>query len=826
MKTFQTGLGMPQDGVFLDVSDMTNLESIALNGYGSFNTTFGISGIDLTGCTGLKTLKLEEQRLSNLDISTCTSLTTVDIPNNEYLQTIYIGPNLKNLVHLNLTECYRVSVLDLKTCDNLEELIITNLNLNTLDISGLKKITSLVSEYTVQNFKANGCTGLTDIFTGNLGGITNFIDLTGCTNLKNINIANASFLNNLDLGSCYRLSSLVLLYLRTPSINLKNGSLLDYVSISLAQNGKVNICVDEFEPKQLKNLLIQSGGYDSYSLASTFNICTCCKFLPSSTYNTIKGNVRLDLNNNGCDNTDRGLENIPIQIMSNNSDSITRFTALAGAYAHYPYEGNFTITPTAPPHFIITPTSSNVSFDTANSIVKVVNFCVTPKESVNDLEISIIPLTGSSRPGRDASFRLFYKNSGTNILSGNVEFYFENSRMNYISSSLSPLSQSNGLIKWNFNNLSPLQSNSIDITLHLLPPPTNNNGDSVKYMAVVNPILADETPENNTAVLTKIITTAIDPNFKECLQGSRIDITKAGNYLYYQVHFQNVGSDTAFNVVITDPLDEKFDLNTLELVNSSYPCNVSLKGNEVEFFFDDIKLPPQLINDDGSNGFVVYKIKLKAPSSLLNDSIVNSAGIYFDFNLPVATNNVATLFVSSDNPLPVKLNYFTLTKLSSGNQLSWKAECTGSRATFEIEKSIDASHFETVGVVSTDYEKCQLPLHYTDNNLTDGKSFYRLKIIDENGIIFYSKVLLANSGKAGFDIKAVSGNKVFYSSYKQQSINIKLFSYDGKEISEENQSLTSGNGTFKMSTQKLSTGVYILLITNVDGITLTKKFVH
>lgn len=827
MKTLNLGCWLNATST-LDLSGMHKLENIQLQGYISFVNTHGISSLNLDGCTGLKNLYMEMQRIVSFDISTCTSLESVELVENEYLQTVNFG-NLPNLTHLRMDECHSASELDLRGCINLSTISLFNaFQLNTLDISGLKKITSLADDFRVQNFKATNCTGLTDLNIGRtgIGGITNSIDLSGCVNLRNLAIAEASFSQLLDLGSCYRLSSLDLRYTNTKTINLKNGSLLSGVNISPVLNGKINICVDEFEPAQFKNLLLQSGAYDAASLANTFNTCTCCKFLPSSSYNTIKGNVRLDLNNDGCNSSDPGVENIPVQILRDSGDSITRFTALNGAYAHYPYEGNFTITPTVPPHFNVTPLSASVSFDTANSIVKVINFCLKPAESANDLEIAILPLSGAVRPGRDVSFRLFYKNVGTATASGNVEFYFEQSRFNYVGSSVTTASQSGGLVKWNFNNLLPLTSGSIDITLNVLPPPVNNNGDSVKFMSTVNPVAGDITPGNNSVLLVKTIRTSIDPNFKECLQGNKVDIDKAGEFLYYQVHFQNIGGDTAFNVVITDPLDEKLNLSTLELVNSSFPCNVSLKGNEVEFFFDDIKLPAQLVNDAGSNGFVVYRIKAKNPLALLNDSIVNNAAIYFDFNLPVSTNNVSTLFVTSSVPLPVKLEYFTLSHIGSySNKLTWKAVCSGQNVRFEIERSTDAVHFKKVGQINSGSAICISAFQYTDNDLLNGKLFYRIKIIGENSKVFYSKVLSASNNKSGIDIKAVSGNMVYCLSDKQQSVSIKILSFDGKEILAKREELLRGDNIVELPLQRLSSGGYIILISKSNGELITKKFI-
>jgi uncharacterized repeat protein (TIGR01451 family) len=108
--------------------------------------------------------------------------------------------------------------------------------------------------------------------------------------------------------------------------------------------------------------------------------------------------------------------------------------------------------------------------------------------------------------------------------------------------------------------------------------------------------------------------------------------------LEYTIHFQNTGTDTAFNIVVRDTLDAALDPSTLEMGASSHPYTWDLSGSgNLTVSFPNILLPDTLTNMTASQGYFSYKIKQKH-NNLAGTSIKNRAGIYFDFNAPIITN--------------------------------------------------------------------------------------------------------------------------------------------------------------------------------------------
>ncbi len=135
-------------------------------------------------------------------------------------------------------------------------------------------------------------------------------------------------------------------------------------------------------------------------------------------------------------------------------------------------------------------------------------------------------------------------------------------------------------------------------------------------------------------------TSSYDPNDKQGLPLGVGDqhFIEQNQALEYRLRFQNVGTDTAFNVVILDTLTNLLDIPTIRPGASSHPYEFELYGDGIiKFTFPNILLPDSTTNELGSQGFVKFKIQQERDLPL-GSVIENSAGIYFDFNDPVITN--------------------------------------------------------------------------------------------------------------------------------------------------------------------------------------------
>jgi hypothetical protein len=120
------------------------------------------------------------------------------------------------------------------------------------------------------------------------------------------------------------------------------------------------------------------------------------------------------------------------------------------------------------------------------------------------------------------------------------------------------------------------------------------------------------------------------------------DYITALDTLTYEIQFQNTGTDTAYNVVVTDTLSPYLDAGTIQLIGSTHRCSMAISGNVLVFSFNHIMLPDSNADEAGSHGILKYKIQQRQgnqPGTI----IYNSANIFFDVNLPVMTNQTENI---------------------------------------------------------------------------------------------------------------------------------------------------------------------------------------
>jgi uncharacterized repeat protein (TIGR01451 family) len=279
------------------------------------------------------------------------------------------------------------------------------------------------------------------------------------------------------------------------------------------------------------------------------------------------------------------------------------------------------------------------------------NFAMVPIPNINDLKVTLLPLT-AARPGFGAQYKIRYENVGTTTISSGQLNMVKDHRCTADSASPAYTSLVADTLRWNFNNLAPMGVKEITVYLKLQLPPAVNNGDTLHHRVTVNPMAGDSTPLNNTMAINQLVTGSFDPNDKTETHGPGFPAQALANgeYLNYIIRFQNTGTDTAFRVVIRDTLDAKLDWNSVEMIGASHPYSFTITDqNKMDWKFAPILLPDSIHSLAGSHGYLAYRVKPLA-GLVSGDTITNRAAIYFDFNLPVVTNNQHTII---DNGLSI-----------------------------------------------------------------------------------------------------------------------------------------------------------------------------
>jgi hypothetical protein len=534
--------------------------------------------------------------------------------------------------------------------------------------------------------------------------------------------------------------------------------------------------------------------------------------------NTVTGLLYYDQNSNGI--KDPGESTFSNATVKTEKPGDTRIAVpIDGLFKTETDIGDYTTTvQLSLPYYSVIPTSHLSSFTTYFNKDSF-SFAIQPIPGIKDLVINVIPLS-VARPGFNVSYNILYKNIGTDPVTSGEILFKKDTRLNFVSS-VPAISSSNGdTLKWNYSNLDPLDSASITVKFLVQSPPMVNIGDTLTSIGIITPVAGDQTPVDDTVIVKQIVRGSFDPNDKYEKNEGKVfkEYVTTGKYFDYLIRFQNLGTDTAFNIVILDTLSTKLDLSSLQVIATSHSYKLSLTNNILTWTFYDIKLPYSSINEPASHGYIAYRIK-PLNSVALGDTIHNTASIYFDFNLPVQTNNAFTV-VQDNVALGLDLLSFTGVYRAEKTTLQWTTTNEVNIERFEIQRSFTGTDFGTIGQVMphgrmgtvAQYEFIDLL-----NNISASTFFYRLLIREKDGKISYSKILLfkrvAGAGNSiSINPNPVTGISIVNVNYTSQAwAEFRVVDMNGKIVLKQRNTILQGNNSINIAgMEKLGPGFYLL----------------
>jgi Leucine-rich repeat (LRR) protein len=569
-----------------------------------------LNALNLSGIPALKWLDCNSNQLPSLDVSIYSNLFELKCHNNNINNLNVSGLTNLQLLNCSNNELSAIEVLGLTTLENLD----CNTNqLSTIDISGLDALAFL-------DCSNNQLTSL----------------ISDTANLS-ILVCSGNQLTTLDVSSMTHLQQLACNDNELTSLFIKNGN---NEQLFISNNPDLNfICADENQIAAIEVMILANG--------QTTVVNSYCNFSPGGDYNIILGTLTFDVNNNGCDANDLFEPNIRVNINDTESSGAS-FTNINGNYAFYTQAGTFSIDSSIENSswFTFSPTSATISFTNNDNNVVTQDFCITPNGIHPDVEVVVVPLS-TARPGFDASYKVVIRNKGNQTLSGDVMFSYDDEVLDFVSSDVTPNTNANGFLVYNYTNLLPFENRSFTITLNVNTPtddPAVNIGDQLTFAAAVNPISGDENPADNEFQYHQTVVGSFDPNDITCIEGNVVSPSEIGNYLHYVINFENTGTADAENIVVREVIDpNQFDVSSLQLMNSSAPVTARLTGNVAEFIFQGINL------HSGGHGNILIKVRSRN-TLVTGDSVVKRANIFFDYNFPVETQPENTIFQSLSIP--------------------------------------------------------------------------------------------------------------------------------------------------------------------------------
>lgn len=357
----------------------------------------------------------------------------------------------------------------------------------------------------------------------------------------------------------------------------------------------------------------------------------------------IQGNVYFDNNSNGI--KDVGELGISNQSVSLSPGAISAITNSQGDYAFVVAPGTYDITYNSVPTWILTSSPSTYNTTITSASATGFDYGVYPDSTYLNAYSSLH--SGFPRCFWTIPYYLTVYNTGFTILSGSLTFTHDPA-LTYVSSSVPPSGSVGNVYTYQFSNIPPGQFFTVQVSL-------TEPAGGISLSSTLDLAATDQLGNNYSETKTLIQTTSCsyDPNDKAVspVGIGALNYVAQDSWLEYMIRFQNTGNDTAFTVFILDTIDAGLDMNTFSFISSSHPVDITTRpGNEVEFRFNNILLPDSIVDEPGSHGYVLYRIKGQ-PANPDPTTVTNTAYIYFDLNLPVVTNTTVTTF--SDNFLGI-----------------------------------------------------------------------------------------------------------------------------------------------------------------------------
>lgn len=205
----------------------------------------------------------------------------------------------------------------------------------------------------------------------------------------------------------------------------------------------------------------------------------------------------------------------------------------------------------------------------------------------------------------------------------------------------------------------------------------------------------------------------------------------------------------------------------------------------------------------------------------------NNSGVYTLYQTIETTANPANSSGESST-LPVSLLFFKGEIFNQKAQLFWSTADETNNDFFTIEKSFDAIHFETVGIIDGAGNSNSV-LNYTflDNHISSSTLYYRLSQTDWDGKVTTYKPISLKSGTFGepsiSQVESFNGQATFtLNNIKDNSVDVQILDINGRLVSNRQININNGQSTFQLS-ENLSSGMYVFNIIG-QGVAFNQKF--
>lgn len=180
-------------------------------------------------------------------------------------------------------------------------------------------------------------------------------------------------------------------------------------------------------------------------------------------------------------------------------------------------------------------------------------------------------------------------------------------------------------------------------------------------------------------------------------------------------------------------------------------------------------------------------------------------------------NSFNTPFIVGNHGAILPIDFFITCKAqkkTSSVMINWDVATDDNVSHYEIEKAVVKNQFVSAATINRATGK--LSYSYIDNNVQNGTTIYRVKVVMTDGRIRYSNIVAVLFNTKSFLITSVAPNplqnssKITISAPQNTTVTMTLFDAQGRVVKQWQQALNDGTNIINLDGSRLQRGIYYL----------------
>jgi hypothetical protein len=205
---------------------------------------------------------------------------------------------------------------------------------------------------------------------------------------------------------------------------------------------------------------------------------------------------------------------------------------------------------------------------------------------------------------------------------------------------------------------------------------------------------------------------------------------------------------------------------------------------------------------------------------------INVVAVGYDASGLVAADTF--YFFANAAVLPITLSQFTGKTIEKANLLQWQTATEINTQFFEIERSLDAQNWSSIGTVKAAGNRQTIQNYDFLDEKPASKNYYRLKSVDNDGKSAFSSVIyLSNSKEYELEVFPIPSKQhvtIRYNTPDSETAKVTIYDVVGKLCYTTEIAVDNTSSDYLIDISSLSKGVYLLNFT-VNGRNLVSKII-